>query len=182
MKFILFNLLAISMLSIPLRINKNSEDDKILWSSTKRLKWDDFKGMANDTLDTHVAQTQGSIEIVRTEIYKNIPKITLHCYFIKSLSWTKVDDIETLNHEQLHFDIYELFTRKIRKAFNELNRKNISDINEYQKVYNLYIEKCNAFNELYDHEVYFNEKKQLMWNLKIEQELKKLKDFEYIDI
>lgn len=179
MKFIIFKLLVLSLF-IPLFIN-NQEDDKILWSPTKKLEWNDFKGAPTDTLYTHAAQIHGLIEIVKIDTDKNIPKITLHCYFIKSKSWTKVNDNENLAHEQLHFDIYELFTRKIRQSFEGLNNKNISNINEYQKIYDLYIEKCNDYNELYDSEVYFNDKKQSMWNIKIKQELMKLDRYEYIN-
>jgi hypothetical protein len=158
----------------------NKDDDKILWSSKKKLVWDDFKGIP-DTSSTNIgALTSSEIEIVYNETINGVPKYLLKCHFIKSKSWTRVNDIPTLLHEQLHFDIDELFTRKVRKAFDSLNKIKIEDFEIYNNTYTFYGEKCDKYQNLYDSQVYFNDENQQQWIKKIGAELAKLKRYEYI--
>jgi len=99
---------------------------------------------------------------------------------LESESWTRVNDESTLLHEQLHFDIDELFTRKIRKAFDSLNIKKVKDYQIYDNIYISYGEKCETYQKLYDNQVYFNDSKQQQWIKKVGAELLRLKKYEYI--
>lgn len=160
-------------------INPLLDKDKILWSSNK-LKWDDFKGVPPTNKGIIEAETQCEIKFLNIKVVENIPKITLGTFFVKSKSWTMMDNLLLLKHEQLHFDIYELYTRKIRKKFEELNQKKVSDFKVYQKYYNQIVHDAIKTNEKYDSQVYFNKKRQLEWISHIKKSLENLKQYKYL--
>ncbi|KAF2519348.1 hypothetical protein E0W68_03085 [Flavobacterium salilacus subsp. salilacus] len=153
--------------------------DKLLWDKNRKLKWTDFQGIPNmDDSCILVASTQTSIEITDSSHKNGIPVFKVCCFFVKNKSWTKVDDDYTLDHEQLHFDIGEIYTRKIRKEFDKLNAQGIIDVAKYQKVFDTYLNEVEDYNEKYDNEVYFNEERQALWRKKIKSELEELKEYE----
>ena len=174
-------LFAISFTLISLNEKSNYEDEnKILWSATKQLTWDDFEGIA-DTTDVFTgAMTYSEIKIDKSHLENKIPTLKVGCYFIKNRSWKIVTDDYSLGHEQLHFDITELFARKIRKSLDSLNKKKIEKTEQYQKVIDCYMKNLESYQDLYDNEVYFNEKKQAYWRKKIALDLVKYKKWEYI--
>lgn len=156
------------------------DSDEILWSSKRKLIWDDFMAIPDTNQTNLAALTSAKIQITENCVENGIPKYLLQCYFVKSQSWTKVNDKLTLLHEQLHFDIGELFTRKIRKAFDSLNSKKIKDYLIYENLYFTYGKKNESYQKLYDSDVNFNDINQLKWEKKIDADLLKLKKYEYI--
>ena len=100
----------------------------------------------------------------------------MNAYFYPNESWYKPDicDDFILGHEQLHFDISELFARKMRR---KLRRTSFSDNvkAEIRKIYKDILKELKDYQELYDWETDFsrNREKQLEWNKKITEALKK---------
>ena len=157
------------------------DENKIPWINIRKLNWSDFKQNPPEDRDSFIgAMTQASIEIDSAYFKNNIPKYKIRSYFIKNKSWTVVTDAYSLNHEQLHFDIAELFARKIRKTFDSLNSRKNKDVQQYQKEYDLNGEKFSKYQNLYDEEVIFDSIMQKRWIKKIAVELNKLKRYEYI--
>ena len=156
------------------------DPNKILWSSDRKLSWNDFKGLVDTSNVAVKAMTYSEIKIDGSYLKDSIHIYKVGCYFLTNRSWHVVNDSSTLSHEQLHFDISELFARKIRKSFDSLYVKRIVDVEKHEKLFNLYIQNCDKYQDLYDSEVYFNEKKQLFWKKKIAAELLKLKEWGYI--
>ncbi|MBF4515784.1 hypothetical protein IRZ71_05495 [Flavobacterium sp. ANB] len=151
------------------------DDDIIPWSN-KKLTWDDFQGVP----DTTEAFTKALTHSVINFKYYNTYTYIIQTNFIKSKSWTVTAHKQTLDHEQLHFDITELYARKIRRSFDSLTvKKNISS-KDFNEIYNLNIKKCNSYQDLYDHQVYGNNVNQQKWIKKVGAELLKLKKYEYI--
>lgn len=174
-------LLSISFILFSLTTKSGfEEEEKILWSPTKKLKWDDFKGEVDTTKALVGAVTCSEIKIIDSRLTNKIPILTIGCYFIKNRSWKIVTDDYSLAHEQLHFDISEIFARKIRKSIDSLNKKKIENPNQYQKVIDFYLKNLENYQDLYDNEVYFNEKKQALWSNKIASELLKYKKWAYL--
>ena len=174
-KILIWLLIAINFISI----NKNPEiDDKVLWGD-KIIEWSDFVGSPPLGYNT----TTGAVTTARIEMVKprqqrfTIPKIEVFCYFIKSKSWTVVKDDYSLAHERLHFDISELYARKIRKAFDSLNKAEVVDVSKYKDCWNSYLNQVEDFQKTYDTEVYNNKERQLEWGKKIKSELNKLKKY-----
>ena len=159
-------------------------DSTILWQKSRLLEWKDFKGKGKAPKNTHVlhkvAETISLIKMVYAKNQNGIEKEVFLCYFSKNKSWTITEDVKTLEHEQLHFDIMEVFTRRIRKQHQELDSLGITDLDEYDLHTNRLIQESVEFNREYDDEVLLNYPKQQEWRKCIDKELDELKEYEFI--
>lgn len=101
--------------------------------------------------------------------------------FDRKLSWVRKDakNDAVLNHEQLHFDIEELFARKLRKAFFE-QIQSVQDIEKKaEKLLKQYSRDLARMQKAYDKETHhgLNKAAQQSWDQKIRSELKLLDDY-----
>jgi len=158
-------------------IYNQQDNDTLSWSNDEKLIWHDFQGKPDANL-MNKAFTFAGLKLKNGYWKEGIPVINVICYFVKSKSWVKVRNDANLAHEQLHFDIWELYARKIRKSFDSLNVKKIKDINVYYSIYDSYGEKCIKYHQLYDSKVYFNNERQQQWIKKVGIELNQLKRYE----
>lgn len=181
-KLILFGFIIIICTSVTKYSDfGNQEDDKILWSTKRKLIWDDFKGVIPETTEPFaVALTCSNVQIKYDFIDNEVLSYKIENYFIKSKSWTITRDTQMLAHEQLHFDITELYARKIRKSFDSLRLKKNTNVDSYNEIYHSNISKCGNYQDLYDKQVIGNNKNQQQWIKKIGAELVRLKRYEYI--
>ena len=98
-----------------------NQDNFLYWSDTRKLEWDDFKGVP-----------QGSSNDYSTEIFVSIPssiekepftspKLSSVCVFDKRKSWVNknIANDTLLLYNQTIFDIHEVYARKLRKIFLE---------------------------------------------------------------
>jgi len=155
--------------------------DEIAWSESSKLTWDDFKGIP-DTSKVYVwAETTYKIQITDLILEKEVPKYKVRCYFIKSASWTITDDKLSLMHEQLHFDIAELYARKIRKKFESLNAQKCTDLDKYHNVYETYGKELESFQNLYDNSVYFKDNELGKWIKQNSLELIRLNKYKFTE-
>ena len=154
-------------------------DSLILWSKNRPLTWDDFKGPPTPVRTHNRAGTGMTIQYISMKNIYGQVEINPLCYFQKCRSWTNTNDSKTLDHEQLHFDIQELYTRKLRKSYSEYGGGNFNDQDFYtstsDSIYNL----CQSMQEKYDYEVLVNYPKFLEWKSRISEELDELKEYEY---
>lgn len=172
-------LLVQSLMFSMLVFGQTTKNDSILlWQSDRLLEWKDFKGLSTKLLTNKIAETQGMIIITDVTWDKTIPKYTIKSFFSKYDSWTTVNDSATLKHEQVHFDILELYTRKARKAFDSLNSIKQTNLKIYEEIYYQCVESSNRANSKYDSEVYFNEEKQMHWEQYIAKELRRYGKYE----
>ncbi|TPG38197.1 DUF922 domain-containing protein [Flavobacterium pectinovorum] len=158
----------------------NEEKDEILWDKNRKLTWEDFKGMPDGSDSLIVAGTTSTIKFEYSTTKNMITNYKLVSIFIKSKSWSITNSIQLLAHEQLHFDITELYARKIRKSFDSLRIKKNYDKENYTLIYNSNILKSQDLNKLYDSEVFGNNINQNKWIKKISNEILKLKKYEYL--
>jgi hypothetical protein len=101
-----------------------TQDDPIVWSATRKLTWDDFKAKPRRELDgarsaiSHTIQTgcrNGALQArVLTLFHPEQSSVTYR--IISSGLASRVG----LAHEQLHFDLAEVFARRIRQMYTEL--------------------------------------------------------------
>ena len=152
-------------------------EEGVLWSADKRLTWADFKGKIPPAAVPAATTASGiSYSYTANLIHHEVSlDFEVNAYFYPNESWYKPDicDDVTLSHEQLHFDIAELFARKMR---DKLKRTSFSDNvkAEIRKIYKEILAELQEFQELYDWETDFsrNRGKQLEWNQKIAEALK----------
>ncbi len=132
------------------------KDTVIPWNKSQKLKWKDFLG----TLDPDIfayALTSYKIDIIPESVavdnndnILNYKTLSVTANFYKKQSWSVSQDLNLLNHEQLHFDIAELFARKIRKRFSELKTIEEKRFSVYWNEYSKLWKDCRAFQKQYD--------------------------------
>lgn len=172
---------SLIILMILLNLNSYAQDSDsiIYWNSTVKLSWKDFKGRVPDTTEHKVAGSYLDI-LTNGEVSFGLPNYRVYSTFNRYMSWSKDTTINMLSHEQGHFDIGEIYARKIRRSLQELREQRVDSIDEYLKTIYYYFDEFKIYNEKYDletaHGVY--KLKQLEWNKKIAKELCELKKFE----
>jgi len=171
---------------IPNLIFSQKEEVKY-WSKKDTLQFSDFRGKYID--DGFSATSVIALKVSNIGLLKDMITILPIFNFEKS-TFFNVKSKYVLKHEQVHFDISELFTRKIRKELIEYYRRTYDiNINFSYKIYDDYLIKYHDFEKKYDFETKHGQiiEKQIEWNNKIKKELEKYKDYtskkylEYID-
>jgi len=153
--------LRLVILFLPLfffaQVKGYDNDSLIVWNKSRKLSWNDFKNVNRSNLNSpHFAEGEVSIEYnLKNLTVDEIPELNVVACFYKKKSWSVSTSKETLLHEQLHFDITEIFARKIRRAFSVLKAKNILDIQEYYNVYNEFFDEMESYQKKYDNETIF---------------------------
>ena len=84
-----------------------------------------------------------------------------------------------LSHEQGHFDIAEIFARKLNKKMSEYNFNKKTYQQEVNKIYQDILDEKEAMQNDYDRQTNhsINKEKQAEWLKKIEKMLDQYKDF-----
>ncbi|TAI48258.1 DUF922 domain-containing protein [Flagellimonas allohymeniacidonis] len=151
-------------------------EESILWNPNRKLSWSDFKGKIPPAAVPAATTASGisykySANLIHHEVDLDFE---VNAYFYPNESWYKPNDCDDLilSHEQLHFDISELFARKMRK---KLARTSFSDNvkAEIRRIYKDILQELEDFQDQYDWETNFsrNREKQLEWNKKIAKAL-----------
>ncbi|TLP81886.1 DUF922 domain-containing protein [Maribacter sp. ACAM166] len=127
----------------------------VQWRPDVRLSWEDFIG--TDPVGSSAAATTASgISYNFETFYEGDERkvhFNVHTYFYPEQSWYKPKFCNemTLLHEQLHFDITELYARKLREQLaNTKFSENIKE--EVRKIYKVIIRQLNDFQNKYDSE------------------------------
>ena len=148
-------------------------EEGVPWSKEDRLTWSDFRGKVPPAAVPAATTASGisysyTANLIHHEVHLDFK---VHAFFYPRESWYKPEQCDeiTLSHEQLHFDIAELFARKMR---HRLQNTSFSDNvkAEIRKIYKETLEELQKFQELYDWETDFsrNRGKQLEWNRKVD--------------
>lgn len=88
--------------------------DRIAWSETRKLNWEDFRATPEDG-NPHHALTAANLA-VDAKCKDNKFYYEVKCVFLPGESWSKNKQSEKLlAHEQLHFDLTEVHARQLRK-------------------------------------------------------------------
>src|SRR4051812_25653520 len=92
----------------------------IYWEESKPLDVNDFLG---DVKESENFDAESFAEVTYSYSLNSFSNLSfeVHAQFNRNTSWIKKDGAneQLLRHEQLHFDIAELFARKIRLAFRD---------------------------------------------------------------
>lgn len=138
------------------------EDDEFIpWLGDRLLTWNDFQSPPKRNTDA-VASTSTSLGIAyQVEDGKLTYQIT--CNFSKKKSWGSMKTDYILAHEQGHFDITEIFARKLHKALDEydFNRKNYKG--DISRIYQKIVAEKEAMQHAYDKESDHSRKRRLQF-------------------
>lgn len=160
------------------QIEAQNEEDRVLpWTAERRLTWADYQGSFLKTEWAAATTASGITYSLNSIIGKNESRleILVTTLFYPDKSWYKPDlcDEVVLSHEQLHFDITELYARKFRKRLEKV--QNGKDIKKRVRSIFVKINKeLNAFQNKYDRETNFSRDvdEQFIWNEEIAKVLK----------
>lgn len=152
--------------------------EAIVWNANQSLVWQDFKATPIDNAP-EAAMTASSIEI-SYHTKGNAISWTVNVKFFPYLSWSKEDKQNDyiLKHEQLHFDITELYGRLLRKELTA-KIKTAKDVKLIKTIQKKTLQKWQIEQNKYDAETQHSilEDKQLMWNKNIEERLLLTQEF-----
>ncbi len=151
-------------------------EESYVWDSKTKLTWNDFKGVIPPDSAPAATTASGisykySANLLHHEVQLDF-EVT--AFFYPNESWYKpsVCNDLILSHEQLHFDISELFARKMRKRLNETSfSDNVKS--EIRAIYKETLKELSDFQDRYDWETSFsrNREQQLRWNAQITEAL-----------
>jgi len=178
MKSLLLSLILLFVLGEETTAQQRECKDCIEWKEGQRLTWLDFKGTPK-RLSPNEALTDSGMSI-ELKCDNNTSEVIVKCFFDRSKSWTKdTESAYLLAHEQLHFDITELFVRKLRKQLSDIGN-NCRYLNDHvEKYYHQNYKEYVAYQDAYDRESNhsINKEKQAFWEQKVATDLEALKPF-----
>jgi len=151
--------------------------DTIAWSSDKRLSWKDFKGKVPSNNRAAATTASGITYRFSTSGTKNEFEVDfkIDTFFYPTKSWYQPSlcDEVILSHEQLHFDISELYARELRKRLNAATFTHANVKAEVRKIYAEINQELSEFQNRYDAETNFSRdrEQQAIWNKRIEKTL-----------
>ena len=157
---------------------------KIYWSENVKLKWSNFKSKINNQHGENVVAYTNCgwiYSYIRSSNPKVPIKIKIETVFNEDKSWKDAKRINSyvLLHEQKHFDVAEIFSRKLRKEVAEKIKTN-SDFDRYfQDIYARILKDYQNFQKAYDGETKNGivEEKQSEYNRIIAEELENYKSY-----
>ncbi len=160
-----------------------SNDETIKWSDTKKLTWEDFKGNPNPHSDAVALTASGitfgySVKTSGKRIIDYATSVEAHFYPNKSWYLSEKADDHILAHEQLHFDITELYVRKFREQLERLvvNQNIKIQMNQIHVAINEALDNTQkVYDEQTNHSI--NIDAQNYWENYIKEELKKLEKY-----
>jgi len=128
--------------------DKKEDKEFIPWLHERMLEWEDFQCAPNRKSDA-VASTSTSLGLAY-QIKNRQLSFSITCAFSKTKSWGTLKTDYILAHEQGHFDITEIYARKLHQAlsFYKFNSKTYGqDIN---RIYQRIVKEKEHFQNLYD--------------------------------
>ncbi len=116
-----FNFLFIFLLATGLIFLNSTFITGLLWQENKPLTFQQFKGPV-DIRSRFVSSTNTTLDL-HIVTQKNNMAVDVSTYFDPAKSWIKSNaTADILKHEQLHFDITEIYARELRKKVKSLER------------------------------------------------------------
>jgi len=155
-----------------------SKNEELLdWSASRRLTWNDYK--ANPDPGSDAAASTTSYLAIEYNISNSSFSYKIQSRFSKTRSWGLHKTKYILSHEQGHFDIAEIFARKLNKQMSEyrFNKKTYQqDLNEiYQEILDEKEKMQNDYDKETNHSI--NKEKQAEWLKKIAKMLEEYDEY-----
>jgi predicted secreted Zn-dependent protease len=147
------------------------DDHLINWKQGRKLQWSDFQGKP-DVSSENAALTSTHINFQYTIGEKDF-SFQVSCQFNKHQSWVRVKDQSILAHEQAHFDLAELYSRKLKWALQHYKFRAGEAEKDLDSIYENIMAEHHAAQTYYDQETDHsrNRDQQLSWQKKIQADL-----------
>jgi hypothetical protein len=189
MRFLFYLIILIS-LSAFTQTKTVRNDSILIWSEHKKLSWDDFlsdEKHLDGRQEEYFIENAYAILDVRIKLLprklncKNTEDIVIVPIVNRNRAYTIKKNDEILSHEQTHFDITELYVRKMRKAIEDLlDDDDECNLQEIADIYHKLEEEHWQTQLLYDQDVHTDGREvmsQKKWDRKTDSLLNTLKDY-----
>lgn len=129
-------------------------DDTLLWNPDQKLVWSDFKGKAPHP-SSYSAQSNCIYALTTQQDFSSdtmlLTSVLTPC-FTRKASWVEsgAEQERLLEHEQLHFDLCELYARKFRKRLTQTPLSILDFDREIQALFGQLWNEYRSAQELYD--------------------------------
>lgn len=146
-----------------------SNEELIEWDANKKLTWADYKGNIDRNSDAAASTT--TYLAIEYNIKNSSFRYTIQSRFSKTRSWGLHKTDYILSHEQGHFDLAEVFARKLHMKMSayQFNAKTFEK--DLKKIYQDVLDEKEETQNNYDKETRhsINKEKQAEWLKKIEK-------------
>ncbi len=126
------------------------------WTHNRKLAWVDFKGPVRaGTAPNNAAETAYGIAVETSTVSAgSVPKVYFVNSFETATSWVRPghDTYSVLMHEQTHFDICELYTRKMRERISKVTITLSNLQTAVRDAYRPLFQECADRQQRYDEE------------------------------
>ena len=158
-------------------IAQSQNEETIEWNPSRLLTWTDYKGNPDPKSDA-AASTATYLGVEYNMDQKGL-SWKIQCLFSLTRSWGRNKDEFVLRHEQGHFDIAEIFARKLNQRLKAYKFNNATYKDDLKNIYTTITSEKEAFQNQYDSETDHSRKKQIQeeWLKKIGKMLDELKDY-----
>ena len=156
-----------------------AQDSIYIWAENRTIRWDDFLGQVNDS---SIYDAEAFAEVrYKYEFQENgSPKFEVFATFNRRTSWSKRhrQSESLLRHEQLHFDIAQLYALKLKEEFeryqytDDFTREIQQIFNGMKAEYHFMQIQCD---EATNHSL--NKEKQAEWENFVSRELQKFNSY-----
>lgn len=177
MKF-LYGFISLLFASAPLLLSSQTRHEELLdWDANRKLTWADYK--AKPDLNSDAAASTTSILVISYNISSTGFTYKIECRFSQTRSWGLHKTEYILSHEQGHFDIAEIFARKLHKQMSEYRFNKRTYQKDLDKIYEDVVREKEKMQNDYDRETNhsINKEKQAEWLQNIRQLLEEYKNY-----
>jgi len=172
------NFILILFVSVPLLLSSQTRNEELLdWDAGRRLTWADYKAKPEPGSDA--AASTASVLAVSYSISSTGFTYRIECRFSKTRSWGLHKSDYILSHEQGHFDIAEIFARKLHKKLSEYQFNRRTYQKDLDNIYEEIVQDKDKMQNDYDRETNhsINKDKQAEWLQKIRLLLEEYKAY-----
>ncbi len=166
-----------ALLLIAVSLTAQDTGEELIRWSHNGLTWADYKGKPNPKSDAAASTT--TYLMISYTIGNNNFSYRIESKFSKTRSWGLHKTPYILRHEQGHFDIAEVFARKLHKKMSEYSFNKKTYPKDLKKIYQDILDEKEELQNRYDRETNhsINKEKQEEWNKKIEKLLDEYKAY-----
>jgi hypothetical protein len=153
------------------------KDDLIAWDAGRKLTWNDYRGEPD--LNTDAAASTTTLLTVSYQFGRNAFKFTISSGFDPSRSWGIHKTPYILSHEQGHFDIAEVYARKLYRKLSEYRFDPKNYRKDLKKIYEEVIQEKEEMQNRYDEETRHSilKARQTEWLKKISTMLEETSEY-----
>lgn len=157
-----------------------SQDTVLVWNENMTFGWSYYTGRMPEWKKNTMAVASTCYDL--SYDFPDTLSVRIEAHFHSDCSWVlpdfKTPDI--LAHEKLHFDIVELFARKLRKKISEAVFSGFEDAQTKIKIWHKQAEKeMDRYQDLYDRQTNgsMNAKMQKKWEKQVLNNIDALKKY-----